>query len=317
MNYHDLYESLNLDGIRGFIEQGQDEHLHLDFKLLNHATLNSNDDKRNLARALSGFANSGGGLIVWGVDARKNEEGVDCARELLPIANIGLLVSRLNALTGEAVDPTVTGVRHKGTPLEDGSGFAVTMIPESDTGPHMAKLGVDQYYKRSGDSFYKMEHYDVADMFGRRRKPNLSIIYRVAGIRADASIHLGLRNNGRASAKAPFLTFRVDRPFTRSIYGLDGNGFEGLNWHKYSDTRYEWAFGGGTEYAIHPSMSYAVTCLRTTGGNEPVDNIRVFYEIACEDQPLYGGSFIIPLDYFQNVSDSWVQPHSSDAFDGT
>ena len=30
----------------------------------------------------------------------------------------------------------------------------------------MAKLGEDRYYKRSGDSFRKMEHFDLEDMFG-------------------------------------------------------------------------------------------------------------------------------------------------------
>lgn len=29
----------------------------------------------------------------------------------------------------------------------------------------MAKLEEDRYYKRSGDSFYRMEHFDLEDMF--------------------------------------------------------------------------------------------------------------------------------------------------------
>ena len=39
----------------------------------------------------------------------------------------------------------------------------------------MAKLGENRYYKRSGDSFYQMEHFDLEDMFGRRRKPKLKM----------------------------------------------------------------------------------------------------------------------------------------------
>jgi len=36
-------------------------------------------------------------------------------------------------------------------------------------------LGEDRYYKRGGDRFYKMEPFDVADMFGRRRAPVLHV----------------------------------------------------------------------------------------------------------------------------------------------
>jgi predicted HTH transcriptional regulator len=61
------------------------------------------DDKRNLAKCLSGFANSSGGIIVWGVDARKNAQGIDCASAASEIASIRQFLSRLNELTGEAV----------------------------------------------------------------------------------------------------------------------------------------------------------------------------------------------------------------------
>ncbi len=39
----------------------------------------------------------------------------------------------------------------------------------------MAKLGEDRYYKRNGQQFLKMEHFDLEDMFGRRQKPDLKI----------------------------------------------------------------------------------------------------------------------------------------------
>ncbi|MFM7293737.1 MAG: helix-turn-helix domain-containing protein, partial [Burkholderiales bacterium] len=135
------YDSLNLADLRGFVERAQEENLHLDFKTLRDAHLSSGDDRKNLACALSGFANSCGGLIVWGVDARKNADGVDCAMQLKPISQVSALVGRLNALTGEGVDPTVDGVRHRAIETELGAGFAITLVPESDAGPHMAKLG--------------------------------------------------------------------------------------------------------------------------------------------------------------------------------
>jgi hypothetical protein len=101
MSLTDQYAALDRTALQGFIGQ-QCEHLQLDFKTVNSASFNR-DDRRSLACALSGFANSSGGLIVWGVDARPNSDDVDCATALSPIANLPLLLSRLNQLTSEAV----------------------------------------------------------------------------------------------------------------------------------------------------------------------------------------------------------------------
>jgi hypothetical protein len=103
--------------------------------------------------------------------AKKNQDGVDCAQAPAEISSLKLFLSRLNELTGEALSPVVDGVQHKLLETSAETGFAATFVPESLSGPHMAKLGDDRYYKRSGASFYRMEHFDLEDMFGRRQKP--------------------------------------------------------------------------------------------------------------------------------------------------
>lgn len=290
------FESLSFADLNDFVARQQEEDLHLDFKLVKDASLTSKDDKRNLACALSGFANSSGGLIVWGVDARKNADGIDCAVALQPIPKIALFIGRLNALTGDAVDPTVAEVRHRAIETAGGHGFGITLVPESDTGPHMAKLGENRYYKRIGDGFYRMEHYDIADMFGRRRKPKLTVFYRVLGKNFEPKIHLGLRNDGRATARAPFFAFESDGPFERSPYGLDGNGNEGLTWLRAANAGLRWAYGGGMDFALHPAMEHEVSCLTlgTPARPEPTVDVVVRYAVACEDQPLEQGAIIIP-----------------------
>jgi hypothetical protein len=40
--------------------------------------IRSRETKILLAKMLSGFANAAGGLILWGVTARKNERQIDC-----------------------------------------------------------------------------------------------------------------------------------------------------------------------------------------------------------------------------------------------
>jgi hypothetical protein len=218
----ETFDNLGAHEIAEFIRLRQEENLHLDFKTVANANLRGADDKRNLAKCLSGFANSSGGIIVWGIDARKNAQGVDCASSAAEIAPLKLFLSRLNELTGEAVSPIIDGVRHKIIESTQDSGFGVTHVPESISGPYMAKLGEDRYYKRSGDSFYRMEHFDLEDMFGRRQKPHLNTYLRVVPIPEDYSqeeVQITLENDGRAIAKHVSLHMQLGNADITSVGG--------------------------------------------------------------------------------------------------
>ena len=202
MDLTETFDLLDLAQIDDYIARRQEEHLQLDFKTIRGANLASADDRRSFAKSLSGFANSAGGIIVWGVDARKNDQGVDCAGATSEIKLLKMLLSRLNEFTGQAVSPIVDGVRHKLIERTADTGFAATLVPESQSAPHMAKLGEDRYYKRAGASFYKMEHFDLEDMFGRRQKPRLEIIFEEGAKTGGVEdLIVLLINHGRAVAR--------------------------------------------------------------------------------------------------------------------
>ena len=66
------------DGLDEFIINRQTEELFIDFKRAvsdgkNFITLHR-DDRKNLAKAISGFGNSEGGVIVWGVECSRDAE---------------------------------------------------------------------------------------------------------------------------------------------------------------------------------------------------------------------------------------------------
>jgi hypothetical protein len=294
----ETYQGLTLDVLRRYLELQQEENLHLDFKLLEGGSdFGSRTDKRTLAVALSGFANAGGGLIVWGVDARKNDGKIDCVTDLPGLADPLRMLSRLNELTGEAVDPIAGGIEHRivGT-LQNGRGFVVTMVPGSDSGPHMAKLGENRYYKRSGDSFYPLEHYDIADMFGRRPKPLLQITYRVRSPGPQADIVIGLKNHGRGSARSPYVSVSVgEPPFRHRRGGIDGNGHEGLPQLGRGGYQH-WQYGARSDFVIHPGVNHEVFALTREGNSSPVPaaGVEIRYGIACEDQPLTEGELLVP-----------------------
>ena len=139
MDLDAFFDGIHSAQVSGFISSRREEDLFLDFKTVNRSDLSHSDDKKTFAKALSGFANSSGGIIVWGVEARKDAvTDADCATSLREIDDVALFVSRLNEFTGQFVRPLVDGVRHRGITLSGTSGVALSYVPPSDAGPHMA-----------------------------------------------------------------------------------------------------------------------------------------------------------------------------------
>lgn len=260
------FDALDRAAIEAFVAGQQEENLHLDFKTLASGEFGKSDMK-TLAKAVSGFANSDGGIVIWGVDARRPKGSeIDCAQSVHPVPNVNALLSRLNGVMSDVVNPSVDGIVHRAVYVQaDGSGVVATLVPASDSGPHMAKAGEDRYFKRSGDSFVRLEHFDVADMFGRRPKPALNV--RVAISPAGGGTRHGvgyqnfraiicIENGGRGSARAPYLAVQVQEPYTVSEFGVDGNGTLGLpragNWNGMT------VFAGTADTLLHPGTSIEV-----------------------------------------------------------
>ena len=93
------------DAIDEFILDLQSEELFLDFKQAvsngkNFKTLHK-DDRKNLAKAISGFGNSEGGVVVWGVSCSRDAKIGDVAKAKVKVENVHRFLSWLeNAISG-------------------------------------------------------------------------------------------------------------------------------------------------------------------------------------------------------------------------
>ena len=308
MNLRDTYEALSADTLNQFIEEQRGEDLHLEFKTVAKASLTDKSDKKNLAKALSGFANSDGGLIIWGVDARPADQGTDRAQELVPIAPLSQFLSKLNDLTGQYVAPVVDGVQHRAIPVpgEPDKGFAITLDPASDSTPHRAEAGVGRYYKRSGSSFYPMEHFDLEDMFGRRRRPRLVLDYalnmggRLSGSRGwtvTVSIDLYLENKGRAIAQFPFIELAFsDATWMSSVWR--SKGWLGPARPRTRNDRSRVRFLGGSESVLHVGIKQFVGSVtnKIPPDMERLPDLEITWTSVASDSTKTKGILIVPGD---------------------
>jgi hypothetical protein len=275
------------------------ERVHFDFKEKSDPRnpLLDDTDKKNLARAISGFANGSGGVLIWGL----KDDTIDPK----PINSVSVFIVQLLQMCHNVTDPAVPGVDADFLPSDSNSrsGFGLVFVPESDLPPHRAilkcKATQNHYYVRSGSSFRVATHAQLADMFGRRPRPDLAINLdvKVRDQGKELSITIALENNGRGLARYPFLSLEVSRPFGLSEYGIDGNGHFGLplvdkegGFRVEHRTLYSsMKFGSQDGFVIHSGMSHPVTKIGaqfSPGDRREMRDLLIRYGVAAEGIPL-------------------------------
>src|SRR5438105_4788812 len=80
----------------------------------------------NLAKAISGFGNSEGEIVIWGVDCRPNQQLGDVATAKVKIHNPRRFKSWLESAISGLTVPPHAGVRHVVVEDTSGIGFVIT-----------------------------------------------------------------------------------------------------------------------------------------------------------------------------------------------
>jgi hypothetical protein len=277
----------------------EQENRHIDFKLLSKPDFGA-DDQRHLAKAVSGFANAEGGVIVWGVDARRDpkDEHIDQVVATPGVDNPRQILARLNGLSSDATSPGLKGLDHRIIEGRDGlPSFAATFVPEGESGPYMAMLGEarHRYYRRIGSAFTPMDHSMVADMFGRRPQAWLKLSFFTSGGRALAA---ELENRGRGAAVAPYLLFSdVQAPFR--VVPYEGPNFpaELPRTSPGSQAEFE-GFAGGMTHLIHPGLRLRIGVLTVQPGTSRTGSThcRASFRYGAVGVAAQEGSFVFNFE---------------------
>lgn len=254
--------------LQELVRDREQENIHLEFKKKKRANTPELDqsDSWQFSRALSGLANSDGGVLFWGIGT----DGEERASDLVPISGYRDFQARLKKSLLDAVQPMVDGVSIEAIPSlkHPDAGFVKCLIPSSDKSPHRGMLADREYYKRSTEGFYRLEHFDLEDMFGRRPIPRLelttTLVQRGSSGGGGQTEYKGLAvvaitNVGRGSARAPFLAIEVDNKYNLARGGLDGNGGQGLPRRATANDRR--TVFTSSEVVIHPGPALEVSAI--------------------------------------------------------
>jgi Putative DNA-binding domain len=241
----EIYSKIANDGetaIDEFIADFQSENLWLDFKRSADAGAGSKlhvSDRENLAKAISGFGNSDGGVIVWGVDCRRDPvTNADVPQKKVPIENPQRFVSWLENATTSCTAPPHPSVEHIAIRNANSTdSYVATLISSSSHAPHQCIQPTSdlRYYIRVGSNFSGVPHAVLSGLFGRRPQPRVTFKWLAPSLAVNnvdvvtISATVSLTNTGRAIARDLYL----------GIWACPPGPNSGVTFGRVNDERWE------------------------------------------------------------------------------
>jgi len=127
---------------------GVEENEWMEFKGVSHLDTKDDKVKEIWSKSLGAFANSSGGLLIWGINApHKAANGTSFAKDAARLAD------RLGETLNSVIQPHVPGVLISPVLQNSGpEGFVVCLIPESRFAPHLSLFPRREFFIRCQDS---------------------------------------------------------------------------------------------------------------------------------------------------------------------
>lgn len=202
-----------VDDLNALITNQITEDLHLDYKRSATFEKPLQDVKTDLSKDVSAFANSDGGVLVYGI-AEDNttklpvslDNGVDhkvWTRE------------RIESLINAHISPRIDGLEVVQIRLSTDQSAYVVAVPKSSRGPHQERVSF-RYYKRFNFSSEPMEDYEISDV-RNRRDVMLPLISVDVDIYHGVAMHLVVANIGDIPAED--IQFEVTPEVSRLTVG--------------------------------------------------------------------------------------------------
>ena len=168
--------------LQEFVKENLSEDSHLDFKDSRAISDWTREQRGEMAKDVSSFANAGGGIIIYGaVESKPNGDQPTPQFEKFDTGITG-------TLKREAIEDTLTSelfihkkidglvIRQIKVPGANSNFYLVISIPMSFRAPHMHNP-TKRYYKRHNFKAEPMEGYEVEDIRNRTISPQVKLTF--------------------------------------------------------------------------------------------------------------------------------------------
>lgn len=196
------------------LQQILDDHvqegLYIEFKR-GDALAPSNASRQELVKDCTGFANAGGGTILYGV-AEEDIEGIPAAVSLFPVTLQGAGGDWITNILRSNTSPPLG--RFEITELAVPGGRVIAVEIDASSTAHQNLLD-RRYYQRAGRNTEPMVDFQIRDVMNRRLRPEVSIVPRLINVESNGELHrkvleLSITNVGQVTLEK--WQFEIDLP---------------------------------------------------------------------------------------------------------
>ena len=201
-----LYKSLKkFSDLERLVDEGEKEGLYLEAKAPTDPVFNK-DEKMHLARTVSAFSNTSGGVMIYGVETTHfNHHDIDTIIAIPTVANVAKFSSNVVLQVTQQLEPSVTKFSHRILKRKTSStnGVLVLYIPKASE-PTRCQNNDKLFYVRNGDENIEAPYHTIARLFTLSNAPDLRLEFPSTIAKKDKDgrwdIKLSLMNKSR---KAP------------------------------------------------------------------------------------------------------------------
>lgn len=154
------------------IADGVEENLTLDYKRVD-SLIKSDGKKAELVRDISAFANSSGGVLIYGIAEPDDKAKRHLPERLDPINREEISKEWIEQVI-QTIQPRVEGIVIHPVTINEPQSLVcyVVEVPQSHTA-HQARDHI--YYKRHNFNNLPMEDYEIRDVMNRKTHPRVSV----------------------------------------------------------------------------------------------------------------------------------------------
>ena len=190
-------DEYSVDDINGLIEINAEESINLEFKSAESLGI-QNGRKNELAKDVSAFANSDGGIIVYGINESNHK-----AESISYVDGNTITKEWLEQVLNTRINRKVPKLKIHPIRFEDQISQTVYLIkiPQSGHAPHMCHD--KRFYKRYNFESTPIEEYELRDIYNRKNKTQLIIEDILFTQRGDSS------SGGKLNAVSFSIRFQI------------------------------------------------------------------------------------------------------------
>jgi len=172
-----MLEINNITDLQILISNQVEENLHLDYKAAD-ALLNTDGKKKEISKDVSAFANSDGGVIIYGVKEFPEPTKKHLPQAIDPVDRNSITKEWLEQVINSNISPRPDALTIIPIPISsspNGVVYVVT-IKKSNTAHQAADL---RYYKRYNFESVPMHDFEVRDIMNRNKFPKIELSFDI------------------------------------------------------------------------------------------------------------------------------------------